>query len=227
MSWADDPFKVRFLERINVREDGCWIWVGQDGGRYGRFYAGDPNERWAHRIAWSLHHGKRIPDGIEIHHRCQVGKCVNPAHLEALTAEEHDARHPAVTGRPHGLAKSWVEGCRCDICAEAVREYRRGYLERTRREAQMGLRQIPHGTKNGYTTYACRCDACTRASTEAMRAIRSRRPRSPRAPRRTPEHGTTTMYTAYKCRCDACRKCWSDYWKAYRLRKRAEAEVAS
>lgn len=223
-AWHEDPFKVNFLARISVQEDGCWLWIG--GGsreRYGRFYAGDTKEQWAHRNAWRLHTGQPIPEGIQIHHVCAVPKCVNPAHLEAVTFREHRERHPARTDRPHGLAKAWVEKCRCDVCHAAATEYRRSYTERIRAEAAAGIRPIPHGTTYAYSNLACRCDACREVKMLEQRTKGNRTGMSLAEWRAASaaRHGTTSMYTLHKCRCDACRENWRDYWRAHRAAKRA------
>lgn len=39
----------------------------------------------AHRWAWAMHHGREIPAGMVVHHRCHVGGCMNPAHLDLCT----------------------------------------------------------------------------------------------------------------------------------------------
>lgn len=225
-AWHEDPWKVKFLARIDVQDDGCWLWTG--GGknaRYGRFYAGDTTSQWAHRNAWRLHTGEPIPEGIEIHHICQVPKCVNPLHLEALTAEEHHRRHPATTGRPHGLSKGWVEKCRCAVCVDALRSYSRDYRSKIQQEAAAGLRSVPHGTTYGYNNYACRCDECREAKKIEQREHGSRTGLSLEEWRKVSaaKHGTTSMYTLHKCRCEPCRSNWAAYWKAHRARKRAEA----
>jgi hypothetical protein len=59
---------------------------------YGRFWAN--GKRFvAHRYAHELMTGS-IPDGYEVDHLCRNTSCVNPAHLEAVTPEEHDRRTP-------------------------------------------------------------------------------------------------------------------------------------
>lgn len=228
-AWHEDRFKVSFLARIAVQDDGCWLWTG--GGakeKYGRFYAGDTTEQWAHRNAWRLHHGQDIPPGVQIHHRCETPKCVNPLHLEALTREEHQLRHPATTDRPHGLAKAWVEKCRCEVCAPAVRAYRRQYVDRARAEAAAGERPIPHGTTYAYNNLACRCEECREVKKLEQRTTGNRTGMSLEEWREASKakHGTTSMYTAHKCRCDECRENWNAYWRAHRAAKRAQ-QVAS
>lgn len=45
----------------------------------------------AHRVAYELVVGP-IPDGLQLDHLCKVRKCVNPAHLEAVTCGENIRR---------------------------------------------------------------------------------------------------------------------------------------
>lgn len=45
----------------------------------------------AHRFAYELANGP-IPDGLEIDHLCRNRKCVNPAHLQAVSHRENMLR---------------------------------------------------------------------------------------------------------------------------------------
>jgi len=58
----------------------CWIWTGCRFNRaYGRIMVqGKPIQ--THRYSWQLEHGK-IPQGLHILHKCDIGLCVNPEHL--------------------------------------------------------------------------------------------------------------------------------------------------
>ncbi len=86
----------RFNNRWTADHTGCWVWNGRlnDDG-YGvldlSWRRGGPKSRSAHRLAYELFVGP-IPDGLEIDHLCAVRRCVNPAHLEAVTHAENVRR---------------------------------------------------------------------------------------------------------------------------------------
>lgn len=105
-SWTKKPYFRDDLGRFmaNVRKDpgGCWIWTGAvipDGGPrgagYGRFkWSG--TTRLAHRASYELLVGQ-IPDGLQIDHLCFVRSCVNPEHLQPVTARENLLRSPTAS----------------------------------------------------------------------------------------------------------------------------------
>lgn len=65
----------------------CWLWQGcvTTANGYGRFGPWKGKVHWAHRVAYELAKGP-IPKGLTIDHLCRTRRCVNPAHLEAVTA---------------------------------------------------------------------------------------------------------------------------------------------
>lgn len=109
-----EPYALpqQVASKIEVEPGGCWRWTaaichyGYGAIRYER------RTRRAHRLVYELLVGP-IPDGHELHHRCERRDCVNPEHLEPLTSAAHRAllaggtrprarRRPAAC--PHGHA---------------------------------------------------------------------------------------------------------------------------
>lgn len=77
-------------ERVTLVVNGCWLWTGPVmANGYGQVDLG--GRHWlAHRLVWALLVGSS-PE--HLHHRCRVRRCVNPAHLEPLTAADHARAH--------------------------------------------------------------------------------------------------------------------------------------
>lgn len=83
-------------------ETGCWEWTGAIMSRgYGSVAVGGGKTDLAHRVAWEAANGP-VPDGLQIDHTCHNAdttcgggkdcshrRCVNPAHLEAVTQSEN------------------------------------------------------------------------------------------------------------------------------------------
>ena len=63
------------LSRPDPELGTCWVFTGP-ANPYGR--VDRQSERYAHRLGWKLLRGP-IPDGMELHHRCGVPACWNPA----------------------------------------------------------------------------------------------------------------------------------------------------
>lgn len=87
----------KFVSR-GADDGACWQWTGggQSAG-YGFFNL--PTHQGgggglAHRFAYEFYVGP-IPKGLELDHLCRNRRCVNPAHLEAVTHRENDLRGAA------------------------------------------------------------------------------------------------------------------------------------
>lgn len=84
----------RFLAKIQIQENGCWIWMGRQEDGHGIFYppegCGLKASYRAHRFAYEMAIGP-IPWGHDVHHKCRNRRCVRPhsEHLEPLTPEDH------------------------------------------------------------------------------------------------------------------------------------------
>jgi len=90
-----EKLKMRFFQRIQRTESGCWLWTGSvHKGGYGRIKLRHDVYGVAHRVAWELLRGP-IPPGLTIDHLCFVKRCVNPEDLEPCTTQENTRRYYA------------------------------------------------------------------------------------------------------------------------------------
>jgi HNH endonuclease len=74
-----------------LTDDECWFWIGsimQRGG-YGQL-----NDRHkilkSHILSYEIHIGK-IPDRLNVLHKCNISRCWNPKHLYAGTHKQNTA----------------------------------------------------------------------------------------------------------------------------------------
>lgn len=119
--------ETRFWSKVN--KDGpvhpelgtpCWFWTASllPSG-YGQF-----DGCRSHRVSWEVVNGP-ILDGLDVCHKCDTPKCVNPDHLFLGTAAEN-AADMVIKGRWSGPTLSqtpWGEA-RSRLSAEQVAEIR-------------------------------------------------------------------------------------------------------
>lgn len=89
---ASHPTRARFSKKFDGSNPGsCWVWTAAKAHHgYGKFKIGD--KLWAaHRVAYWLRRGP-IPDGLTLDHLCRNPSCVNPEHLEPVSATENKRR---------------------------------------------------------------------------------------------------------------------------------------
>lgn len=84
------PLGERFWMKVQkAGPDECWLWkAGRVRDGYGVIKNKHGGVAMAHRVSYASHVGP-IPEGLHIHHKCHTKHCVNPAHLEAVTAREN------------------------------------------------------------------------------------------------------------------------------------------
>jgi hypothetical protein len=117
---AADVLPDKYQSRISMsNEAGCWEWTGTLHYKgYGALRSRAPIEgvvirlsSFAHRAVYQLLVGE-VPSDLQLDHLCRNRRCVNPAHLEPVTAKENarrgiaglvnGARHAARTHCCHG-----------------------------------------------------------------------------------------------------------------------------
>lgn len=90
-AYSDAPPEVRFWDYVDKTES-CWLWTGYvKTAGYGQFNVCHGRTALAHRYSYELLVGP-IPAGLTIDHLCKVRRCVNPDHMEPVTAGENALR---------------------------------------------------------------------------------------------------------------------------------------
>lgn len=120
----------RFHHLLAEDPNGCWNWQGKlDAQGYGRFTASTGRTLQAHR--WSYeHHIGDIPLGFEVDHLCGRPCCVNPLHLQAISADDHlqrtvERRTTCKAGHNYDDANTRIDGNGRRWCRTCDRERQR------------------------------------------------------------------------------------------------------
>ena len=121
----------KILALCAVSETGCWI-PRRNPKRHGYVYvmASGMNYR-AHRLIYEVLVGP-IPEGLQIDHLCRKRPCINPLHLEPVTARQNvlrgnttAAQHAAQThcqdGHLFDLANTQINAAGHRHCRECNR----------------------------------------------------------------------------------------------------------
>lgn len=89
----DQSVIKRFWTKVK-KTATCWEWQGtlsyMKGGPYPVIHI-KSRIFLAHRVAYEIFNGE-VPVGLVVDHQCNNTKCVNPAHLKAMTQPENALR---------------------------------------------------------------------------------------------------------------------------------------
>lgn len=95
------PLNLTAAERIDrrtVSSGDCILWTGcTTPNGYGSITY-DTKRYGAHVFIWR-HSGRTIPNGLQLDHLCRNRRCVNPEHLELVTAQENVLRGVGITAQ--------------------------------------------------------------------------------------------------------------------------------
>lgn len=99
----------RFWSKVAAPDPvtGCMLWTAGFGmdGRYGRLQVAG-KVYYAHRIAFVLKAGRQLAPGAYVDHTCHVTQCVNPDHLQEVTAKANSENRLGA----QRMARSGVRG---------------------------------------------------------------------------------------------------------------------
>lgn len=139
------PVMDRLMKMVEKTSSGCWEYATRN--RAGRDYRqvnvsvdGIQVNQYAHRVAYA-HLVGPIPDGMQLDHLCRNRTCVNPDHLEPVSAQENVRRARALVtacpqGHPYDATNTRMyQGRRyCRACRAACRAQRTPEQNARRRE---------------------------------------------------------------------------------------------
>jgi hypothetical protein len=136
------PVLERIMARTSINADGCWTLAGRSYNGY-RHVKIDGKSAIAHRAVYTLIVGP-IPDGLQLDHLCRNRACVNPAHLEPVTARQNTLRSAApsavnaaktecIKGHPFDDANTILRrGGQARACRECCLAAKRRWRQRQR-----------------------------------------------------------------------------------------------
>ena len=89
------PERVRQRIARNA-ETGCWEWTATKIHNGYAVLTIFSRQHLVHRLLWEWANRRPFPSGLEADHLCRVRHCVNPDHIEPVTALENNHRRVLV-----------------------------------------------------------------------------------------------------------------------------------
>ena len=104
----------RLQDKIIIEPNsGCWLWTAAlDRRGYGRTARARPDRQQvgAYKMVYETL-VKEVPEGLELHHRCETPCCCNPDHLEPVT-HAVNCRLSKRIGRHHNRKRGHQSFCK-------------------------------------------------------------------------------------------------------------------
>jgi len=128
------------LSRLDITDgNSCWIWTGGKCNGYGSTTL-KSKSYLVHIIVYEYFMGP-VPEGLDLHHKCENSLCANPNHLESLTRKDHihkgnspfavNARKThCIHGHEFTFSNTYVTPDGRRQCVECKNKHSRDYNER-------------------------------------------------------------------------------------------------
>lgn len=162
----------RLWGKIAKQQTPCWTWIGgRTAAGYGRFIV-KSHSTFAHRVVYEVVRGA-IPEGMTLDHLCKNTLCVNPDHMEVVTAAVNSSRIVSANREKTHCAKGHEytadntiygkqsDGSKhrtCKICRNAA-------AQRQRERLDNGVKPVPTLNHNSAKTHCKRGHEFTFANT--------------------------------------------------------------
>jgi hypothetical protein len=82
---------MKIWRKVEIKgSESCWPWLGARTEKgYGSYKDRRGRFLRSHRIVYELYYGEKIPDGLNVCHRCDNPICCNSKHLFLGTQKEN------------------------------------------------------------------------------------------------------------------------------------------